>query len=219
MTAARGRPRPTCLFVDIGGVLLTNGWDRRSRRRAAAHFRLDLADFEERHRTVVATCEEGRMTLSEYLGLVVFHQKRPFTRAAFRRFMFAESQPYPDMLALVARLKATYGLKVVAVSNEARELNAHRIRTFGLDRLVDTFVSSCFVQRRKPDAAIFRLALDLASTPPGQVIYLENTALFVDIATGLGIRSVLHRDVAATRTALAAVGLPDPAARPSAVRL
>jgi len=201
--------RVTCLFVDIGGVLLTNGWEHQSRRRAAAHFRLNLADLEARHRTVFATYEEGRMTLADYLSLVVFHQKRPFTRDQFRRFMFTESQPYPDMLALVARLKIAYGLKVVAVSNEARELNAYRIRTFRLDGLVDAFVSSCFVHLRKPDAEIFRLALDIAQTQADRVVYIDNTELFVEIAAGLGIRSVLHRNAATTRKALATLGLPD----------
>lgn len=203
---AAGR-RPTCLFVDIGGVLLTNGWEHQSRERAAAHFALEAADFEQRHRTVFTTYEEGRMTLEDYLTLVVFHRKRPFTRAEFRRFMFAESAAYPEMLALVARLKARYALTVVAVSNEARELNAHRIRAFRLDRLIDTFVSSCFIHRRKPDTSVFTLALDLAQAKPGQVVYVENTPLFVDIAATLGIRGVVHRTAVTTEAALARFGL------------
>ena len=106
--------------------------------------------------------------------------------------MFAQSKPYPEMIELVAQLKARHGLKIVVVSNEARELNAHRIRKFKLDRLVDSFVSSCFVHVRKPDADIFRLALDIAQAPARQVVYIENTPMFVQIAEGLGIRSILH---------------------------
>ena len=155
-----------CMFLDIGGVLLTNGWDHRARRRAATHFKLQLSEMEDRHHLTFDTYEEGKLTLEEYLGRVVFYRKRPFTRAQFRRFMFAQSKPYPKMIELVARLKVRHGLKIVVVSNEARELNTHRIRTFKLDGFVDAFVSSCFVHIRKPDADIFRLALDLARCTP-----------------------------------------------------
>jgi len=111
------------------------------------------------------------------------------------------------MLDLVAQLKAQHGLKIVVVSNESREVNAYRIRTFKLDRLVDTFISSCFVGMRKPDVAIFRLALDLAQTAPSQAVFLDNTPMFVQIAENLGMRGILHADAESTRTKLAALGL------------
>jgi putative hydrolase of the HAD superfamily len=197
----------TTLFLDVGEVLLTNGWDHLARRRAAKHFKLAWAEMEERHGLVFATHEEGRMTFQEYLGWVVFYQKRPFTRSQFRGFMFAQSKAYPGVIELVANLKARYGLKIVVVSNESREVNAYRIRAFKLDRLVDTFVSSCFVHMRKPDVDIFRLALDIAQAPPAQIIYIENTPMFVQIAEGLGIRSILHVDLKATRAKLSSFGL------------
>ena len=197
----------TTLFLDIGGVLLTNGWDHQARRRAAKNFKLNLTEMEDRHHLTFDTYEDGKLTLEEYLGRVVFYQKRPFSRAEFRRFMFAQSKPYPEMIAMIARLKARYELKIAVVSNEASELNTHRIRTFELARLVDFFVSSCFVHIRKPDADIFRLALDIAQTPAEQVIYIENTPMFVQIAEGLGIRSILHTDYNSTRTQLSELGL------------
>jgi putative hydrolase of the HAD superfamily len=200
-------PAITCLFLDVGGVLLTNGWDHHARRRAAAHFKLDLAQMEERHHLTDDTYEEGKLTLEEYLGRVVFYQKRSFTRAQFRRFMFAQSKPYPRMIALVRSLQAKYGLRIVVVSNEGRELNFHRIRTFKLDGFVDSFVSSCFVHLRKPDADIFRLALDIAQVPAQRVVYIENTPMFIQIAEGLGIRSILHTDYKSTRAQLASFGL------------
>jgi putative hydrolase of the HAD superfamily len=199
----------TTLFLDIGGVLLTNGWDHHARKRAATHFKLELAEMEDRHHLTFDTYEEGKLTLEEYLGRVVFYQKRPFTRAQFRHFMFAQSKPYPQMIKLVRKLKRRYGLKIVVVSNEARELNSHRIRKFKLDGFVDSFISSCFVHLRKPDAAIFRLALDIAQTPARQVVYIENTSMFVQIAKGMGIQSILHTDYKSTRAKLASLGLTD----------
>jgi putative hydrolase of the HAD superfamily len=197
----------TALFLDIGGVLLTDGWDHHARKRAAARFQLDWAEMEERHRLISGLHEEGRLTLDEYLSGVIFDRKRPFTRSEFRRFLFAQSEPFPEMIALVAQLKARYRLKIAVVSNEAREVNAHRIHKFKLDRFVDAFISSCFVHRRKPDAEIFRLALDITQVPAGQVVYVENTPMFVRTAEGLGIRSILHTDYKSTREQLAVFGL------------
>jgi len=197
----------TCIFVDIGGVLLTNGWDHHERKRAAKHFDLDYADMDARHRLNYEIHEEGRLSFRDYLDRIVFHTKRPFTRAEFRGFMCEQSKPFPKMIALLARLKAEYGFKITVVSNESRELNAYRTRTFKLDAIVDCFVSSCFVHLRKPDVDIFKLALDLASTPAREVLYIENTPLFVQIAEGLGIRSILHKDYDSTAAALAEFGI------------
>ena len=196
----------TCVFVDVGGVLLTNGWDHHARRRAVAKFKLDWAEMEERHRLVFEIHEEGKLTFDEYLSLVVFYEKRPFTRAQFRRFMCEQSKPYLDMIALLVQLRAQ-GLKIVVVSNESRELNALRIRTFGLAKFVDSFISSCFVGLRKPDANIFQLALDIAQTPAHQVLYIENTPMFVQIAESIGIKSILHTDCESTRAQLASLGV------------
>jgi putative hydrolase of the HAD superfamily len=197
----------TTLFLDIGGVLLTDGWDHHARKRAATRFQLDLSEMEDRHHLTFDTYEEGKLSLEEYLGRVVFYQKRPFTRAQFRRFMFAQSKAHPEMIDLVTQLKARHGLKIAAVSNEARELNAYRIRQFKLNGFVDFFVSSCFVHLRKPDADIFRLALDIAQVPVKEILYIENTPMFVQIAEGLGIRSILHSDYRSTRAKLASFGL------------
>ena len=197
----------TTLFLDVGGVLLTDGWDHRARERAATKFKLELAEMEERHHLTFDTYEEGKLTPEEYLARVVFYEKRPFTPAQFRNFMFAQSKPHPEMIDSVRRLKARYGLKIAVVSNEARELNAYRIRKFKLNDFVDFFISSCYVHVRKPDADIFRLALDIAQVPAQHVVYIENTSMFVQVAEGLGIRSILHTDYKSTRAKLAALGL------------
>jgi putative hydrolase of the HAD superfamily len=197
----------TCLFLDIGGVLLTDGWDRHARQRAATRFKLDLAEIEERHHLVWDTYQQGKLTLGDYLDWVVFHDERPFTRTLFQRFMFAQSKPYPEMLELVAQLKGLHGLKIAVVSNEGRELNAYRIRKFKLDRLADSFFSSCFLHLLKPDPDIFRMALDVFQVPASQVVYIENTPMFVQIAEELGIRGILHTDYQATSEKLASFGL------------
>jgi putative hydrolase of the HAD superfamily len=197
----------SCVFLDIGGVLLTDGWDHLARKRAATNFKLEWAEMEERHHLIFEIYEEGKITLQEYLSLVVFHKKRPFTRNQFRRFMFAQSKPLPEMIALVAQLKLRLGMKIVMVSNEGRELNAYRIRKFKLDRFTDCFISSCYVHIRKPDADIFRLALDIAQVEASRAVFIDNTPMFVQIAEGLGIQSILRTDCKSTCTMLSALGL------------
>ncbi|OGT08891.1 MAG: hydrolase [Gammaproteobacteria bacterium GWE2_37_16] len=197
----------TTLFLDIGGVLLTDGWDHNARQRAATKFNLDIAELNKRHHLTFDTYEDGKLMLEEYLKRVVFYEKRSFSSAHFKEFMFAQSKPYPKMIELLRWLKTQYRLKIVAVSNEARELNTYRIQKFKLAEFVDCFVSSCFVHLRKPDADIFRLALDVAQVPINRVLYLENTQMFVQIAEGLGIQSILHVDYKTTCAKLASFGL------------
>ncbi len=195
------------IFVDIGGVLLTNGWDRKARQKASATFDLDYEEMDERHHLTFDTYEEGKLDLDEYLDRVIFHVKRPFSKREFKDFMFAQSQPYPQMIDLVQEIKARYGLRVAAVSNEGRELTEYRIRKYELDKVCDFFVSSCFVHFRKPDAAIYQVALDMAQVQPRQVIYIEDRALFIEVAQNLGFHCIHHEDVETTRYALAQYGL------------
>jgi putative hydrolase of the HAD superfamily len=163
--------------------------------------------MEERHTLNFVIYETDKLTLQEYLGWVIFYKKRSFTRAEFWRFMCAQSKPFVEMIALMRQLKARYGLKIIVLNNEARELNDYRIHKFKLDEFVDVFVSSCLVRLHKPDPAIFRLALDIAMTPARQIVYIENTPMFVQIADGLGIRSLLHMDYRSTCAKLSALGL------------
>ncbi len=198
----------TSVFLDIGGVLLTNGWDHLVRRRAAANFKLEWAEMEARHRLTFEVYEEGKLTMDEYLALVVFHEKRPFTPGQFRNFMFAQSKPFPEMMALLSQLKIKLGMKIAIISNEGHEMNAYRVRKFRLDKLVDTFISSSFVHARKPDVAMFQYALDIAQVPASSAVFIDNTAMFVQVAESLGIRGILHTDYQSTRERLFALGLP-----------
>jgi len=197
----------TTLFLDIGGVLLTNGWDHTMRHRAAEAFGLDYEVMNERHHLTFDTYEEGKLSLHEYLQRVVFFQERPFSLDEFRRYMFDQSQPYREMIDLVCRLKERYGLKTAAVSNEGRELTVYRIQEFDLGSFIEFFVSSCFVHYRKPDEDIYRIALDIAQVPPEQVLYIEDRPMFVEVARGLGIRGIFHEDYESTRAALEQYGL------------
>lgn len=195
------------LFLDIGGVLLTNGWDRRARQRAAAEFNLDYEQLNERHHLTFDTYESGKLSLAEYLTRTVFYEERPYTPETFTQFIMAQTAPFPDMIALITDLKQRYALKTLAVNNEGREINNYRIRQFGLSAFIDAFVSSCYVHFRKPDADIFRLALDVAQVAPEETVYVDDRALFVQVASSLGMHCIHHTNYTTTRQALAGFGL------------
>lgn len=197
----------TTLFLDVGGVLLTNGWDRKARQRAAETFKLDLAEMNDRHAITFDTYETGKLSLEDYLTRVVFYEKRMFSRDEFKAFMFERSQRLPDMIEYVQALKARYKLRVAVVSNEGRELTEHRVRKFRLADVAEFFIFSCYAHLRKPDVDIFRLALDVAQVEPARVAYLDDRPMFAEVATSLGIHGIHHTDYTTTRRALAGLGL------------
>lgn len=197
----------TTLFIDIGGVLLTDGWNRKSRKEAALKFGLDYADMDDRHHLTFDTFEIGKISLDEYLKRLVFYKNRDFTAADFKEFMFAQSAPFTEMISLIYSLKKKYRLKIAVVSNEGRELTEHRIQKFKLDGFVDFFISSCFVHLRKPDTEIFQLALDIAQIPVQEILYIEDRQLFVQVAGTLGIKGIQHTDYASTVEKLKIFGL------------
>ena len=197
----------TTLFLDIGGVLLTNGWDTALREQTAEHFNVDYTELDHRHRVTYDTYEEGKMSLETYLRQIIFFEPRNFTTADVQNYILEQAKPYQDTIDLVQRLKAVYGLKIAVVSNEGREIAEDRIARFHLKDFVDFFIVSAFVHFRKPDLDIYRLALDVAHVEPQEVAYIEDRPLLCEVAAELGIHSVLNRSSAETREILAGLGL------------
>jgi putative hydrolase of the HAD superfamily len=206
----------THLFTDLGGVLLTNGWDHSLRHRTADRFGINSAEMDERHHLTYDTYESGKMGLAAYLDRVIFYEPRGFTREDVVDFILGEARAFPEMIDLVCRLKARHGIKVAVLSNEGRELTADRIRRFRLDDFVDFFIVSCYVHFRKPDEDIFRVALDIAQADPRRVAYIEDRPMFVEVAASLGMHAIWHHGFESTREHLAALGLTlDPLATPA----
>ena len=195
------------LFLDVGGVMLTNGWDSKVRRALADHFRLDLADFEARHHLTFDTYESGKISFDVFLERTVFYKPRDFTPADFKKYVSELTQLLPGMIDLFTRIKAKHNLKVAVVSNEGRELTFDRALKFNLKSFVDFFIVSSFVHLRKPDTDIYRLALDVAMLEPPQVAYVDDRAMLVEVASGLGIIGIQHTDLESTKKRLAELGL------------
>lgn len=200
--------RITTLFLDIGGVLLTNGWDTALRKKTAAKFGVDYEELDHRHRVTYDTYEQGKMPLETYLQQIIFFEPRDYTAKDVTNFILEQAKPYQDTMDLVRRLKAVYGLRIAVVSNEGREIAEDRIARFRLKEFVDFFIVSAFVHFRKPDLDIYRLALDVAQVRPEEVAYIEDRPLLCEVASTLGIQSVLNRTSSETRKLLGDLGLP-----------
>jgi putative hydrolase of the HAD superfamily len=192
----------TTLFLDVGGVFLTNGWDHHMREKAAQKFLLNYEDMNSRHALTFDTYEIGKITLDEYLKRVVFYQSRSFSLDEFKEFMFTQSQSYPEMIQLLRDIKSRYSLKTVVVSNEGRELMEQRIQRFRLKEFIDFFICSGFVGLRKPDEEIYRIALDSAQVDPKEVIYIDDRSMLVEIGNQLGLQSIQHISFEQTKNLL-----------------
>ncbi len=163
--------------------------------------------MDERHHLTYDTYEAGKISLSVYLKRVVFWQPRSFTEGAVVSFMLEQGEVLPEMIEMYKRIKERYGLKVVVVSNEGRELTVDRIERFKLKEFVDIFVVSSFVHFRKPDEDIFHIALDVAQATPDEVVYVDDRHMFAEVASQLGMHEIWHRDLDRTRADFAALGL------------
>jgi putative hydrolase of the HAD superfamily len=200
-------PDITTLFFDVGGVLLTNGWDRHSRRHCVESFGLDYEEFRDRHEFIADAFETGRMTIDDYLDRTVFYRDREFSREAFRQGMIAESQPFPEALAIVEELAASGRYLLGTLNNESKELNQARIDAFGLRRYFTAFFSSGFLGVKKPDQAIYRVALLLTQRDPAECVFVDDRDLNLECAVREGMHGIHYQTPDRLRSDLAAVGI------------
>lgn len=197
----------TTLFWDIGGVILTNGWDRGSRKDAADAFHLDLEEFQDRHELSFPAFDSGLITLNEYLDRTLFYRPRSFTREEFTAFMFAQSKEYPDTRAILDKLSASGRYFLGAINNEPLELNQFRIEAFHLRKNFLVFFSSCYVRSRKPEELIFRVALEVTQRPPEQCLFIDDRPLNLESPRRLGMHTIHHQNADQLRSELGKFGV------------
>lgn len=197
----------TALFWDVGGVVLTNGWDRHCRERAAQKFKLDWEDFEDRHELIVGRFETGKLTLDRYLDRTVFYRPRNFDKEVFKIYMFDQSKPIDGTLGVLDRIARSRRYLLATLNNESRELNHHRIEHFELRKYFSLFMSSCFLGVKKPDDEIFRLALDLTQREPEECLFIDDRGLNVECAARLRLQTLQFRNATQLEKDLQGLGL------------
>jgi putative hydrolase of the HAD superfamily len=196
------------ILFDVGGVLLTNGWDRRERATAVEHFDLDGEDLETRHLAIFAAWERDAINLDAYLDQVMFYKPRSFSRDQFFEFMLSQSKPLEDgALSILKEIAASDKCVVGALNNEARATNEYRFSKFGLREYFQVAFSSCYFGLRKPDRAMYRRALDILGRPPERVLFIDDRQQNVDGATATGMKAILFEGADVLRGRLERLGV------------
>jgi putative hydrolase of the HAD superfamily len=195
------------ILFDVGGVLLTNGWDRRERAAATERFHLDPAAFEARHLAAFDAWERDAIPIKAYLDATVFYEPRSFSHDEFFAFMLAQSKPQPNGALGILRELADSGKYLLgALNNEARESNEYRFNRFGLRDMFEVALSSCYVGLRKPEPAIYRRALDILGGPAERILFIDDREENVAGAAAAGIKTVRFEGADALRRALESLG-------------
>jgi len=200
-------PGISAIFWDVGGVLLTNAWDHAQRNLALEHFGLDEVEFGDRHEMLVSSFERGKISLNEYLDRTVFYRPRPFTREAFRDYLYSLSQPDNDSLTLARELAKSGKYFMSTINNESLELNQYRIQTFALREIFSLFVSSCFVGLRKPEEGIYRLGMQLTQRSPEESCFVDDRALNLESAARLGMKTIRFENARQLKEELSKLGV------------
>jgi putative hydrolase of the HAD superfamily len=196
------------ILFDVGGVLLTNGWDHRERAAAVAQFHLDPGPFEAHHLLAVDAWERGAIDRNAYLDTAVFFEPRPFSRDEFFAFILSQSQLLPGgALGVAGELAASNRCMLGTLNNEARETNDYRFAQFGLRRYFKVALSSCYVGLRKPDLAIYRRALEIFGAPPERVLFIDDRPENVAPAAESGMRTIVFQGEDALRRQLKELGV------------
>jgi len=196
------------ILFDVGGVLLTNGWDHRERAVVAKQFSLDLAQFEALHAAHYDAWERDSINVDAYMDLTVFYEPRSFSKAAFYDAICAQSVELPDgALGVLHEVATTCNSIVGALNNEARETNDFRFEKFGLRDVFDVALSSCYLGLRKPEAAIYKRALDILGRPAERVLFIDDRAENVAGATGVGMTGIVFKGAGELRGELVELGV------------
>lgn len=186
-------PEERTLFFDVGGVLLSNGWDTAARKAAAEQFGLAYPEFQTRHEMLKTAFETGRLSLDDYVKKAVFHRERPFSAEDFKRSMYESSQLLGDTLEWVRALARTGRYRLFTLNNESRELHENRVERFGLRPVFRAFLTSCYLGQVKPDEDIYLNALGIAGCPQEQAIFIDDRPLNIEPAHALGLEAILFQ--------------------------
>ncbi len=69
------------------------------------------------------------------------------------------------------------------------------------------FLSSCYLGLRKPDAAIYRLALEITQRRPDECLFIDDRLPNIEAAMQIGMRAIHFQDAAQLRTELGENGI------------
>ena len=181
------------IFWDIGGVLLTNGWDREQRARVLTSLGVDVAAYEAVHEAENWFWERGLMTAEEFFHRTVI-APNPALSLTFETLwpaVCAESKVlHVECFALLRSLRDVPGVRLATLNNESRELNEHRLGAFGLRECFDFLVCSGYVGEMKPAPAIYLAAIDISGRPAKTGLFIDDKAENCEAARASGMQAI-----------------------------
>ncbi len=196
------------MLFDVGGVLLTNGWDHCERAAVLNKFHVDKDAFEERHARFNDPWERDALSMREYLDQVLFYEPRSFTQDDFIAAICAESAVLPNTgLGILEELAASGKWMLGALNNEARVPNDYRFRTFGLSQYFDVALSSCYLGLRKPHREIYDRAVDILGRPAQRILFIDDRLENVAAAQAVGMNAIRFSGADALRRELEILGV------------
>jgi putative hydrolase of the HAD superfamily len=179
------------ILFDIGGVLLTNGWDHKERSTVAEQFKLDRDALESRHAKAFEAWERGELSRDEYLDAVIFYEPRSFSREEFFAAMCAQSKELPNgALCILKELAASDKCRIGALNNEARETHEFRANEFGLHKLFNYTFTSCYMGLRKPDSKIYLRSLGILGDTPERSLFIDDRLENLAAAAAVGMNAI-----------------------------
>jgi len=179
------------ILFDIGGVLLTNGWDHHERAIVIEQFKLDGNVLESRHAKAFEPWERGELSLDEYLDAVIFYEPRSFSREEFFFAMCAQSKELPNgALCILKELAASDKCRIGALNNEALETHEFRVKKFSLHKYFQYTFTSCYMGLRKPDPKIYQRALGILGDRPERALFIDDRLENVAAAAAVGMKAV-----------------------------
>jgi len=196
------------VLFDVGGVLLTNGWDHVERARVLRQFNLDTGAFESRHPDPYDALERDTISMLDYLKATIFYEPRSFTSEEFVAAMKLVSEPLPSNgIGVLGEIAASNRWLVGVLNNESRLLHEYRMEKYGLKQHLDVQLSSCYLGLRKPEPAIYRRALDILGLPGERVIFIDDRKGNTDAAAAVGMHAIQFLDEAQLRFDLQQIGI------------
>ena len=202
------------IFWDIGGVILSNGWDTNQRAHAMAPLGVDLEGYERRHPSENFLWERGRFSAEEFFDRTVFHPKdapQPqlnFTFSDLWPKVCAESSlEFPESFDILVALKRSGQFKLATLNNESVELNEYRLDTFNLRKQFDYFICSGYVNEMKPHPDIFRAAIRISGQPASTAVFIDDKQQNIDAARYHGMHGIRFESPAQLRASLSGLGI------------
>jgi putative hydrolase of the HAD superfamily len=205
---ASAPPEIRAIYWDIGGVLLTNGWDHEERARVLQQFAIPREEYESRHEEANDRWERGELSDDEFLKQTVFFKERGFTPAQFIQAVREQSKWLPGGARnVVTAARQHSGLKMAMLNNESGPLNDYRIETFGLAEYFDGFFSSAYIGMRKPEPRMFRAGVAMLHFRPEECAFIDDRQKNCAAAAEVGMHAIQYKGEEPLRDALGALGV------------